>query len=139
MYNPPKSGNYCYMLVQVYEQGQELARQKKPFVNPYPRTPANRVPYDPYAYNYGYTPYSIEDEFNDWFRNGYNDFPVKDKRYPDPEDMPKLIQPRVKKCKVVLKDGEKAIVEIKKAPAKRKPRAKKTVAVEKEFEAYFSH
>jgi hypothetical protein len=128
MYNPPKTGPYCYMFAQVYDQGYELAKQKKAFVNPYETKLRNDI--------YGVQPISV-DLYN-WYYRGFYDYPYKDIRYPDQDDMPKLIQPRVKKCKVVLKDGEKAIVEIEKAPTKRKARSKNqkitTIDLTKEVE-----
>ena len=127
MYSPPKkeTTKYCEMFTQVYEQGRELAKQKKLFVNPYPRTPVVNIPYNPYGYDYNRVA-SFEDELNDWFHKGYYDFGYKDPRYPDPEDATvKLVKPKAKKAKkavVPIEDEVKAVI---KTAVKKKAGAKK--------------
>jgi hypothetical protein len=86
MYRPPTesfNGEPLGMLIQVYDQGQELARQKKPFVNPWNRNQytagvAGAAGPDEWGYYYGNRITSIEDDLCDWFYNGYYDFHHKD-------------------------------------------------------------
>jgi len=93
MYNPSKNGQYIELFTQVYDQGQELARQGEVFNCPYRKViDTHPAMYEPYAYDYAKV-LTIEDDFYNWFYNGYYDY----NREEDKAFL-KLAVPKVKKA-----------------------------------------
>src|ERR1035437_179771 len=87
MYNPPKKEKstgynqdqkfeYHEEYLLVYEQGRELAKQKKPFVNPYSKI----VDINTNHHEYELVTYirSFRNDLSDWYYNGYFDYKPDD-------------------------------------------------------------
>ena len=91
MYRPPINGDYSELFTQVYDQGYELAKSGKPFVNPYKIN--------------DFFSWSFQGELSSWFEIGYYDY-TPENNILKPK---KLKKPVVKKKKIITIDLTKEV------------------------------